>query len=179
MFEEEALEDVTAFLLADPRRNCTAVIEGGKLQEIHSSPGRASLGIGGTEDYAGQPAMDNGPGTHGTRFFGNVERAVGQTPIADGFLSHGQGQHLRVRGRILEEFYLIPSTRNDAVSANNDHSHRHLLGLVGLGRLAQRFTHEHTVDFGIRDVRLGTGFHGQARRKGLLCSKVQVEPPSS
>ena len=65
-----------------------------------------------------------------------------------------------MRGRILEEFHLIPSARNDPVSANNDHSDGHLLGLVGLGRLAQRFTHEHAINLGVRDVQLGTCFHG-------------------
>ena len=121
------------------------VVERGPLQKIHRATGCAAFGIGRAKDDAVDSAMDKRAGAHGAGFFGDVEGAVGEAPIADGGLGGGEGDHLGVGGGVLEQFDLVPRAGDDRALAHDHRAHGHFIGLVSLHRLAEGVLHEMVV----------------------------------
>ena len=127
------------------------MIQRGKLQQVQRAAGRAALGIAGTEDDALHARMNERAGAHGARLLGDVERAVGEPPVAGGFLGLGEGEHLRVGGGIAEEFHLIEGAGDDASGAHDDGADGNLPGLVSARGLAQGLAHEVVVAVEVDD----------------------------
>ena len=72
-----------------------------------------------------------------------------QSPTASSRLR--DGEHLGVRGGVLEQFHLIAGPRDDAALAHDDRAHGHFLRLVSARRLAQRLAHEVMVALQVND----------------------------
>ena len=92
--------------------------------------------------------MDNGPGAHGTWFFGHEEVTVGQPPVTDCGLSGSQGEHLSMSRGILEEFNLIVAPCDDPAFMDNYGSNRHFCGLVRKLSLPESLPHKVIIRFG-------------------------------
>ena len=80
----------------------------------------AGLGIGAAEDDERQPGLNNGAGAHGTRFEGDVENAMVQSPRLQRLRRLGEGDHFGMGGRIAQLLTLIVRAGDDAVFKRND-----------------------------------------------------------
>ena len=118
------------------------MVQRGELQEIHGTASGPTFGVGSAEDDPGQATVYDGTRAHGAGFLGDVENAIGESPVARGFLGLSERQHLGVGGGVIEQFDLIPSARNDAAVLNDDGTHGHFLGLISAHGQTQGFAHE-------------------------------------
>jgi hypothetical protein len=147
LFGEKGSEELAAFGLANPRGDGAPVIQGGELEEVECSSGGPALRVGRTEDDPLTSGVDHGTGAHGAGFLGDVQGAVGETPVPNHLLRLGQCQHLGMGGGILQSFHLVARAGDDPTVADDDATDRHFLLLIGAYGLSQGFPHE----IGIRD----------------------------
>lgn len=99
--------------------------------------------------------MDERAGAHRARLLGDKKIAFVQAPVADRGFRLGQGEHLGVGRRILEQFDLIKGARNDLPRSHHDRADWHLFRLVSAPGEAQGLAHEIGVTLQINDF-----FHG-------------------
>ena len=102
------------------------------LKNINAAPCGTSPRVVAAEDDPPDAGVYQRTRAHGARLLGDVEVAVVEAPVADGILSLRDGQHLGVRGGILERLHEIGSTCDDPPILHHDSADRHLLGLIGL-----------------------------------------------
>lgn len=95
--------------------------------------------------------MDDGAGAHGAGFFGDVEGAAFEAPVADGLLGGGEGEHFRVGGGVAEGFDLVPCAGDDAAFADDDGADGDFVGVECLSCLAEGLAHEVGVAMQIDD----------------------------
>src|SRR5437879_8002780 len=82
LFGEKALEQRAAFGLPHAARDFAPMVEGGELQEVQNPAGAATLRVARSENDTRQPDVNDRAGAHRTRFLRDVERAVGEPPVA-------------------------------------------------------------------------------------------------
>ena len=89
--------------------------------------------------------MNDRTGAHGTRLFGDVKIAIGESPVADSALGLRYRQDLGVRSCVLEGLNLVLSAGDDIASRYDDSPDRNLLGRPCFSRLTQGFPHKISV----------------------------------
>ena len=139
---EEFLQDHDAVVLEHALGDFAAVIQIRSLEKIPKAARATAFGIRAAEDHAPHAAVHDGSGTHGAGLFGDIKIAIGEPPIADGALSLGKGEHLGVRGGILEGLDLVPRSGDDGSLMHNDGSNGHFMLPGGFAGLPQGFPHE-------------------------------------
>ena len=158
-----------AFIFADAPGDFRPVIQGGELQNVHGAAGRAAFGVRDAVDDPGAADVDDGPGAHGARFLGHVERAIGEPPIAGGNLGLGDGQHFGVGGGVLEGLNLIGGAGDDALVPDDDAPDRDFVVGIRPGGLTQSLTHEEFVADAVDDWQFG----GHAGTKAVQAPGAQ------
>ena len=142
---EEILDHGQAFVGEDAGSDEAAVVEFGHLEEIHEPAGATAFGIGASEDDSPQPGMDNGSGAHWAGFLGDIQLAVGESPIADGSLGLSDGKNFGVRSGVLELFHLIVGARDHTPFEDHNRADRNFFLLPSPPRHAQSLAHEEFV----------------------------------
>ena len=86
--------------------------------------------------------MNDSAGAHRAGLFRHIKIAFVETPVAQGTLRLGNGEHLRMGGSVFQGLNLIPGTRDYSRLINNDRPDGHFFLRLGLSSLAQSFPHE-------------------------------------
>jgi SH3 domain-containing YSC84-like protein 1 len=89
--------------------------------------------------------MNQRAGAHRAGFFGHVEVAVIQPPIAYGGFGLRDGEHFGVRGGVLEHFDLVERAGDDLSGAHHHGADRHFFLGERFPRETQGFAHERFV----------------------------------
>ena len=113
----------------------------GHLQEVDHAAGAAALGVRTSENNAPKAGVDNGSGTHRAGFFGDIQIAIGESPIPNSGFGLGDCKHLGVGSGILQHFYLVPSSGDDASITHDDGTTGNLVGSLGFVCLFEGFAH--------------------------------------
>ncbi len=142
---EKGFEKMGGFLFENSSGDFAVMVEGRLLEEVEKPPRRASPGVATTEDDPPDPTVDDGPGAHGARFFGDEKVAIGQAPVADRFLGLCQCEHLRMGGGVAQGLDLVVGAGEDAALPHDHRTDGHLPGEVGLLRLTQRLAHQEGI----------------------------------
>lgn len=100
------------------------VIEIGILQDLESRGGSATKGIGRAPYHEGDPCKYDGPRTHDARFFGDIENASLQPPVAQRGSRLRDGDHFGVRRGIVQLLNLIVRLPCKAALMNNHRAYR-------------------------------------------------------
>ena len=118
---EEALNEVEAFVGQDTGGDFAGVVEGGiGLEEVDPAACGSGFGVGTAENDAAGAAVDDGACAHGAGFFGDVEGALFEAPIAHSVLCGGEAEHFGVGGGVLEGLDLVPGAGDDFSLADDD-----------------------------------------------------------
>ncbi len=89
--------------------------------------------------------MHESPRAHRTGFLGDVQVALGETPIAQGGLCLRDRQHLGMRGGVLELFDLVVRPGNNLAVANNHRANGDFILIPSAPRHPERLSHEEIV----------------------------------
>lgn len=133
------------------------------LKEIPEATCGTAFDIWTTEYDAADAGVDDGTRAHGAGFFGDVEIAIGEAPVAKDALGLGEGQHFGVGGGVFEGFDLIPRAGDDLTVVYNDGSDGDFVLGGGATGLAKGFTHEVIVAVQVDEG--GVVVHGRSLRK--------------
>lgn len=142
---EEIFEDGDAVIAENAGTDLATMIEVVGLEEIPEAAGGTAFDIWATEDDAADAGVDDGSCAHGAGFFGDVEIAVGEAPVAEDALGLGEGEHFGVGGGIFEGFDLVPGTGDDLAVVDDDGADGDFVLGGGATGLSERFTHEVVV----------------------------------
>jgi SH3 domain-containing YSC84-like protein 1 len=115
------------------------------LEQIDGAASRAASFVGATENHAAHADVDQGAGAHRAWFLGDVKIAIVQAPVTDRGLRLRDGEHLRVRGGVLEQLYLVEGAGDNLAATHDDGADRDLFLRERLSGQAQRFLHERVV----------------------------------
>lgn len=118
------------------------VVEAALAGDVEDAAGTATLRVGHTEDDAFYSGEDDGAGTHGAGFFGDVEGGAFETPVTEGVGGLGDGEYLGVGGGVFEEFDLVEGARDNFLFPDDDGTDRNFVGVERQPSLAERFAHE-------------------------------------
>lgn len=129
---EEAFQNLDTVFSEHSRGDFRAVIEILSLQKVPETSCGAAFDIGTAKDDPPDPAMHQRTGAHRTGFLGDIEITITQAPVAHRTLRLGQGDHLGMRGGILQGFDLIPGAGDDFPLVDNDRADRHFVLRRGL-----------------------------------------------
>ena len=80
---KEGLKQRAALGFANVAGDVASMIESRELQQIHGGAGRSGFRIVDPKNHSSEPDVNDGSGAHWARFFRDVERAIGKTPITD------------------------------------------------------------------------------------------------
>lgn len=141
----------------------TTVVEVVSLKKVPEPACGAAFDIRATEDDAADPGVDDGTSAHGAWFFGDIEIAVGEAPIAKDALGLSEGEHFGVGGGVFEGFDLIPRAGDDLAVVNDDGTDGDFVLGGGTAGLAEGFTHEVVVAVEVDEG--GVVVHGRSMRK--------------
>ena len=145
------------------------------IEEIDPTTGRAAFGVGHREHHSVGAAMDDGTCAHRARFFGDIERAVGESPGAQRVLSGGECEHFRVSGGVLQGFDLVGRACNDFALVSDDGADGYFIGLERFACFSHRLAHEILITLKV-DNRL-KGIHEDrviGENKGNCTQKLSV-----
>src|SRR4029453_7365536 len=115
------------------------------LQNVDEAASRASLAIATPENDSTETRVNDCARTHWAWFFGHKELTVGQPPISDRTRGLSDGEHLRMRGRVLKGLHLVPRPADDFAIPHDDGTHRHLICCESFARLAQCLSHKKLI----------------------------------
>ena len=160
---EEIFEDGDAVIAENAGTDLATVVEVVGLEEIPEAAGGAAFDIGATENDAADAGVDDGSCAHGAGFFGDVEIAVGEAPVAEDALGLGEGKHFGVGGGVFEGFDLVPGTGDDLAVVDDDGADGDFVLGGGAAGLSERFTHEVVV--AVEVDKGGGGVHEWSVRK--------------
>jgi hypothetical protein len=139
---EEPLQQFATLTFSYPACNIALVVQGWHLEQIDHAPGSAGFRIWAAVDYAPEPGLDHCSCTHRTRLLGDIKITVLQSPVVHDSFGLRDREYLCVRGRILEDFHLVPCSCDNFSMANDYGPDRDLILRFGFPCLSQSFTHE-------------------------------------
>lgn len=146
---EKILQEVTAFAFEYPAGYIQPVIEPAIGNNIVKTAARSGLWVATAENKAIHPCKDQGTGTHGARFEGNINSTAAQPPTLEIVGCLGQCDDLSVRGGVVELLPLIVGLGDDPAFVNNDGPDGHIAIFLGDHSLIDRPTHKRFVNFNI------------------------------
>lgn len=155
-FSEKLLQDHHAVVLEHALGDFAAVVQIGSLDEVPEAAGTSAFWIGAAEDHSTHTAMHDGTSAHRTGLLRDVKIAISEPPVAEGALCLREGQHLGVRGGVLERLDLIPSSGDHFALVHDDGTDGHLVLPGGFLSLSQSLAHVIGV---IRDENVGLEAH--------------------
>lgn len=138
---EKVLEDLAAAFLQEQTLPGDAMIVF-QVEYIDDRTDGTGFRIGGAVINGADAGLDDGSGTHDTRFEGDIEITVIESP---GFLvpaSLADRDHFRVQGDILQGLTLVVASGDDFALVHDDSPDRHLADQLSLVRLFQGCLHE-------------------------------------
>lgn len=121
------------------------MIERWLLEQIEQSTRSSAFRITDSKNHSSDATMHDGSGAHGTGFFGHIQVAVRQTPVAEGFLRLAESEHFCMGCSIAERLHLIVSAGDDLTVVDNHRSDRDFPRLHRTPSLAQGLLHEEVV----------------------------------
>jgi len=89
------------------------MIEAALAGDVEDGAGAAGFFVADAEDQSLDAGEGEGAGAHGAGFFGDVEGAAGEAPVAEGVGGLGDGEHFGVGGGVFEEFDLVVGAGDD------------------------------------------------------------------
>jgi hypothetical protein len=104
---EEPLQLQRALPAQNSSANLQPVVKPRVADNIIESAGRPPFGVTGPENKPVDTGLDHGPGTHGARLEGNVERTAMQAPAAQLFTAPADNKHFSMSSRIFELFTAV------------------------------------------------------------------------
>lgn len=143
------------------------MVKGGDLVDGEGAAEEAHFGIGGGEDDAAEAGHDGGAAAHGARFFGDVEGAFVEAPVAEACGGGGDGEDFGVGGGVVEGFDAVVGGGDGGIAVGDDGADGDFVGLPGLESLVVGEGHEILViatEFGGEALGEGAGEHGSEER---------------
>lgn len=117
---KEGLHDLTAGFFKEAGDHVGAMIQSGVVENFEPGASAPPLRVGHSPNHDGEAGEYDRSGAHRARFFGDIEDAVGESPVAEGIGGLGDGDHFRVGSGVMEQFDLIVGLSEQAVALDND-----------------------------------------------------------
>ena len=174
---EEGLQEVAAVVGEDAGEDGGAVVELGVVEDAEDGHA-AAQGVRQAVDDAGNAGLDDGPGAHGARLFGDIERSVEEPPVAQRGGGLGDGDHFGVGGGVVQQLALVVCAADNGgqaerqtgvgVGADDDAAGGDFAGRGGAFGLAEGESHVRFVDGGVHGGNVGErGWGMKAESWGL------------
>ena len=139
---EEPLQQFATLTLSYPACDIALVVQRRYLEQIDHAPGPTGLWIWTAVDYAPEPGLDHCSCAHRARLLGNIEITVVQSPVVCDSFGLRDREHFCVCGCILQDFHLVPGSRDNFSVANDHGADWNFILRFGFSGLSQSFTHE-------------------------------------
>src|SRR5262249_34852541 len=117
------------------------MVEARRFDHVQHRPARTELGITWPEHEPAETAELNRAGAHRAGLERDIDRRVGETPVAERRARRPDRQNLGVRGRVVRRFGAIVPAPEDAAFEHDHRPDRHLSLFGGAPRLVERDAH--------------------------------------
>ena len=157
---EETLEQTGTLIVQHTAGDLAAVIEARILDHVAQRAAGPCLWVIGSEHEPRDPGQDDGAGTHGAGFEGDVEHAGLETARSQGPCRLAQGDQFGMRRGILAAFGDVPAGTEDGSIAHDQGADGHLILLGGDMRPLEGPTHPEAIGIDLSYLSLFLSEHG-------------------
>ena len=146
---EEGGEEGGALLLEDAARDLDVVVEKPLSEEVHPAARGAGFRVVRAEDDSADARVYHRTRAHGTGLQGDIDVAVFQPPVAEGFCRALQRHDLGMADGGIFPLLEVAPLGDDAAVLYDDGAHGHLVRLGALGGELQRPPHKLFIRCGV------------------------------